>query len=94
MGLFLVEIQRTQIKKEGKMSEGLREAMWRKWGQDEKDGKLKAGDAIWGVSPGYDLIPEIDLPLNHYTSLMALIHVRLFLPWAYSSTGQEDAPMD
>jgi pyruvate, water dikinase len=47
------------------MSEGLREAMWMKWGQDEKDGKLKAADAIWGVSPGYDLIPEIDLPLNH-----------------------------
>ena len=26
---------------------------------------LKAGDAVWGLSPGYDLIPEIDLPLNH-----------------------------
>jgi len=47
------------------MSEGSREAMWSKWEQDQKDGKLKAGDAIWGVSPGYDLMPEIDLPLNH-----------------------------
>ena len=40
-------------------------AIWKKWEQDQKDGKLKAGVAVWDVSPGYDLIPEIDLPLNH-----------------------------
>jgi len=43
----------------------LRGELWNKWEQDQKDDKLKAEDAIWGVSPGYDLIPEIDLPLNH-----------------------------
>jgi pyruvate,water dikinase len=47
------------------MSEVSREGMWRKWEQDQKEGKLKAGKAIWGAVPGYDLIPEIDLPLNH-----------------------------
>jgi pyruvate, water dikinase len=44
---------------------GSREELWKKWEQDEKDGKLKAVDAVSGISPGYDLIPEIDLPLNH-----------------------------
>jgi pyruvate, water dikinase len=44
---------------------GSREELWKKWEQDEKEGKLKAVDAVSGVSPGYDLIPEIDLPLNH-----------------------------
>ena len=48
------------------MSEEVSRAeMWKKWQQDQKDGNLKAGDAIWGLSPGYDLIPEIHLPLNH-----------------------------
>ena len=42
-----------------------RPEMLKKWEQDEKDGKLKAGHAIWDVSPGFDLIPELDLPLNH-----------------------------
>ena len=46
-------------------TEELSGAIWKKWEQDQKDGKLKAGVAIWDVSPGYDLIPEIDLPLNH-----------------------------
>lgn len=43
----------------------LRQDTWKKWEQDDRDGKLKSGDAIWGLSPGYDLIPEIDLPTNH-----------------------------
>jgi len=43
----------------------LRGELWKKWEQDLKDGKLKATGATWDVSPGYDMIPEIDLPLNH-----------------------------
>ncbi|MEM4450531.1 MAG: PEP-utilizing enzyme [Nitrososphaerota archaeon] len=36
-----------------------RENLWEKWMKEE----LKAEEAIWGVSPGLDLIPEVDLPL-------------------------------
>jgi len=39
----------------------VRGEMWKKWEQDEKEGKLKAGDAVWGLSPGYDLIPANSL---------------------------------
>lgn len=47
-------------------AEGLsKQEMWKKWEQDEKDGKLKADHAIWDVCPGFDLMPELDLPLNH-----------------------------
>ena len=31
-----------------------REELWKKWEQDQKDDKLKAEDAIWDVSPGFD----------------------------------------
>jgi hypothetical protein len=51
---------------EGSISEvSSKQEMWKKWEQDEKDGKLKAEHAIWDDCPGFDLIPELDLPLNH-----------------------------
>lgn len=37
------------------------EERWEKW---EKE-KPKGENAIWDVAPGYDLIPEVDLPLFH-----------------------------
>lgn len=39
------------------------EERWKKW-EGEAD-KLKSANAIWDMAPGYDLIPEIDLPMFH-----------------------------
>jgi len=51
---------------EGLISEASsRQELWKKWEQDERGGRLKAQDAIWDDCPGFDLIPELDLPLNH-----------------------------
>ena len=37
------------------------EDRWKKWEAD----KPKADNAVWGAAPGYDLIPEVDLPMFH-----------------------------
>ncbi len=37
------------------------EERWEKWETE----KPKADNAIWGTAPGYDLVPEVDLPLFH-----------------------------
>jgi len=37
------------------------EERWKKW----EGADLKGADAVWGTAPGYDLIPEVDLPMFH-----------------------------
>lgn len=37
------------------------EERWKKWESDSP----KAEDAIWSMAPGYDYIPEVDLPMFH-----------------------------
>ena len=37
------------------------EERWKKW----EGADLKGEDAVWGAAPGYDLIPEVDLPMFH-----------------------------
>jgi pyruvate,water dikinase len=37
------------------------EERWKKWEAD----KPRAENAIWGMAPGYDFIPEVDLPMFH-----------------------------
>ncbi len=38
-----------------------REELWAQWERE----KPRAEDAIWDCAPGYELIPEVDVPLNH-----------------------------
>ncbi|MCD6353886.1 MAG: hypothetical protein J7M06_06745 [Proteobacteria bacterium] len=37
------------------------EERWSKWETEE----AKSKSAVWDIAPGYELIPEIDLPLFH-----------------------------
>ena len=37
------------------------EDRWKKWETE----KPKAANAVWDMAPGYELVPEVDIPMFH-----------------------------